>query len=96
MTATTVRRFYTVGTLVKDARLRKELGQDAVAISAGFRNGQFISNVERGLCSVPATKIWKVCEQLKINVRDMKEAMTTDYRENLDRLAGTELPVEMR
>jgi transcriptional regulator with XRE-family HTH domain len=42
-----------VGRYLKDQRVQSNLTQSQVAQSLGYTSPQFISNIERGLCSAP-------------------------------------------
>lgn len=44
-----------------------QLSQIELSEKIGFRNGQFISNIERGLCSVPRKKAKIFCEALNLS-----------------------------
>lgn len=70
-----------VGHLIKQTRTVKGWSQSDVSAAIGFscKNGQFISNIERGLCSLPAKKIIKICDVLGMSGEDLKTAMVRDY-----------------
>jgi transcriptional regulator with XRE-family HTH domain len=74
-------------TLIKRARINRRLSQNDVSVEVGFSKstqGQFISNLERGLCNIPPTKIKKLCTTLNIELNDLKLAMLRDYEIALD------------
>lgn len=52
----------------------------------GYRNGQFISNVERGLCSIPLKKIELISKHLAISPLRLKTAIVLDLSETIDQL----------
>jgi hypothetical protein len=49
----------------------------------GYKNGQFISNVERGLCNVPLKMMKKISEVLDISPEELKAAILKDHEETL-------------
>lgn len=50
----------------------------------GYKNGQFISNVERALCNIPFKMLIKIAFILNINPRELKEKVLEDYATTLD------------
>ena len=50
-----MRNFSYVAKLIKDKRLShpERYSQTQLSKTLGYKNGQFISNLERGLCSIP-------------------------------------------
>ena len=62
---------------------RKPMSQSQLSEIMGYRNGQFISNVERGLCSVPLYKLKVLCEALNIPEEAIQEAMVADFRDDI-------------
>ena len=57
----------------------QEFSQSELSHLLGYKNGQFISNVERGLCNIPLKMLGKVCEILHIGPQEMKQAMMVDF-----------------
>ena len=53
-------------------------------LKLSYKNGQFISNVERALCNIPLKMLTRVCDILNITSAELKDAMLADYRETLD------------
>lgn len=76
-------KFPRIGKLVREARQKTKWSQTDVSGMLGWKNGQFMSNIERGLCSVPSKYIPAMCELLKLSTNDVIEAMIDDYREQL-------------
>jgi hypothetical protein len=70
-----------VGNMIKEARLNhpKRYSQSELSHLLGYLNGQFISNMERHLCTLPMKMIPKVCSILNIDIEVMKEAFIKDY-----------------
>tara|TARA_R110002049_G_scaffold261543_1_gene437652 strand:+ start:1395 stop:1733 length:339 start_codon:yes stop_codon:yes gene_type:complete len=81
-----VRSFKNIGKFVKDGRQKHPqfYSQNQLSKLLGYKNGQFISNVERGLCGIPLKGIKKLIEVLDLNENDLKQAMIKDYEETLD------------
>jgi DNA-binding Xre family transcriptional regulator len=72
--------------LVKKKRLAhpKRYSQSELSEVLGYKNGQFISNVERGLCLFPFKILNKVCVTLEITPGEIKKALMDDYSEHID------------
>jgi hypothetical protein len=77
--------FRNVARLVKEHR-KGQTSQNALSVALGYKNGQFISNVERALCTVPTDKLPKLCSILNIPKETMKEAVLKDHEEYLNNL----------
>jgi transcriptional regulator with XRE-family HTH domain len=77
------KKFKEIGREVYRARMSMGLGQNELAIAIGYKNGQFISNIERGLCSIPFDKICALGSVLKVNPIVFIEAVTRDFENNL-------------
>ncbi len=82
----TVRSFKHIGKFVKDGRVKHPqlYSQNQLSKLLGYKNGQFISNVERGLCGIPLKGVQKLIEVLNLDSRDLKNAMLRDYEETID------------
>ena len=57
----------------------KNYSQLELSQAIGYSNGQFISNVERGLCSIPLNNIKRLCGVLNIPDEIIKLALINDY-----------------
>lgn len=69
--------------LVCDARMQKKISQAKLGKAIGLTKGQFISNCERGLCSIPV-KYWKkLSRTLDIPIDDLTKAYLADEREKI-------------
>ena len=62
------------------------VSQSELASSLGYKNGQYISNVERELSTLPDTKIIKLAEQLKVSTDLVIQTKLDDIKHNLERL----------
>lgn len=81
-----MRSFKNIAELIKVKRLDhpNKYSQSELSHALGYRNGQFISNVERGLCSIPLKGIHKVSEVLNIEPEVVKNAILKDYEDTLE------------
>lgn len=74
------RTFSNIARLVKIYRLEENLSQPELSEKLGYRNGQFVSNVERGLCSIPAHKVNLLSNAIKVPRERIVDAMVEDYK----------------
>jgi len=81
-----MRHFKNLAHLVKKKRLAhpQSLSQTDLSEKLGYKNGQFISNVERSLCHLPFKILPQVCEVLLISPEELKEAMLKDYESTIE------------
>lgn len=81
-----MRSFNNIATLIKSKRLTHPKGysQSELSNMLGYKNGQFISNVERALCNIPLKMLTRVCEVLDIAPKELKDAILKDHDETLD------------
>lgn len=88
-----MRSFKHVADLVRNARLNhpKRYSQNEVSSLLGYKNGQFVSNVERGLCSVPLKKLDQLALTLNIPREDLKAAILKDFEATLSLYYGGEV-----
>jgi transcriptional regulator with XRE-family HTH domain len=74
------KQFPSIAKLVKDKRKELRISQYSVSFDLGFQaRGQFISNLERGLCSIPKKDIAKLSSILKVDQDEIITAMIEDY-----------------
>lgn len=80
-----MRSFKNIATLIRSKRIGhpKNYSQSDLSLLLGYKNGQFISNVERGLCNVPLKMMKKISEVLDINGDELKAAILKDHDETL-------------
>ena len=71
-------KFKNVAEIIRRHRHNTSYSQAVLSEKLGYKNGQFISNVERGLCSVPAKQIGPISDLLKINSDEIVEAIIAD------------------
>lgn len=81
-----MRYFGHIAKLVREARLKhpERYSQTELSSELGYKNGQFISNIERGLCSVPVKSLALLAKTLDIDSRELKEALLKDMEQTLD------------
>lgn len=81
-----MRCFKNIATLIRTKRLQhsKAYSQSELSHLLGYKNGQFISNVERALCNIPLKMLVKVSEVLDISADEIKAAIIKDHEETLD------------
>lgn len=80
-----MRSFKNIATLIRSKRVGhvKNYSQSDLSLLLGYKNGQFISNVERGLCNVPLKMMKKISEVLDINPDELKASILKDHEETL-------------
>ncbi len=88
-----MRCFDNIAKLIRTKRINHPKGYSQSELShlLGYKNGQFISNVERALCNVPLKMLGKVSQVLEISPDDIKTAILKDQEETLDRYLAAEL-----
>ncbi|MCP4914759.1 MAG: helix-turn-helix transcriptional regulator [Oligoflexia bacterium] len=86
------RSFQNIARLIRDRRINhpKNYSQSELSQLLGYKNGQFISNVERALCNIPLKMLTRVSEILDIPERDLKAAILKDHEITLDNFLGQE------
>lgn len=77
-------RFKNIASFIKESRLAVGMSQSDLSYALGYKNGQFISNVERAKCGIPAKKMKKVRDILKVSEDDLKQVMMNDYQGYLE------------
>jgi transcriptional regulator with XRE-family HTH domain len=81
-----MRCFKNIAQLIRTRRMNhpKQFSQSELSHLLGYKNGQFISNVERALCNIPLKMLRKVSEVLDIPAEDLKGAILKDQEETLN------------
>lgn len=79
------RSFNHISKLIKCARLDLGLSQGELAAKIGC-HGQFISNIERGTCSIPPKYLDKLSIALMVSREKIKRAMINDYEAYLNEI----------
>jgi transcriptional regulator with XRE-family HTH domain len=81
-----MRCFENIAKLIRTKRVSHAKGYSQSDLShlLGYKNGQFISNVERALCNIPLKMLGRVSEVLNIDPDDLKAAILKDQETTLD------------
>ena len=81
-----MRCFENIAHLIRSKRLghAKHYSQSQLSQLLGYKNGQFISNVERALCNVPLKMLGRMMDVLEITSEELKRAILEDHRETLN------------
>lgn len=81
-----MRCFDNIAKLIRTKRINHPKGYSQSELShiLGYKNGQFISNVERGLCNIPLKMLKKVSEVLDIESLALKESILKDHEQTLN------------
>lgn len=81
-----MRCFEHIAKLIRTKRVShlKGYSQSELSHLLGYKNGQFISNVERALCNIPLKMLTRVSEVLDITSDELKEAILKDHERTLD------------
>ncbi len=87
-----MRCFKNIAKLIRTKRLQhpKSYSQSELSHLLGYKNGQFISNVERALCNIPLKMLVKVSEVLDIDPKELKTAILLDQEETLNNYLSLE------
>lgn len=78
-----------IGTLLKEIRIKSNLSQRDVSEALGYTTAQFVSNWERETFRIhPPSDIKKLAQVLKFDSKQLatlvKEGMVDDYKRKLD------------
>ena len=78
--------FEQIAQIVKQNRVNhpKKYSQSELSRLLGYKNGQFISNVERGLCSIPKRKVKQLASVLDLDKEELFTAILADDRTTLE------------
>ncbi len=81
-----MRSFEHIAKLIKTKRIQHPKGYSQSELShlLGYKNGQFISNVERALCNIPLKMLNRVCEILDIDHNELRDAILKDHEVTLN------------
>lgn len=83
--------FENIAKLIRKYRLTTDMSQTQLSQALSYKNGQFISNVERALCSLPLKTLKKTAEILKIPHNELKDALLQDYAIDIDNAMSSEV-----
>jgi len=93
-----MRCFKSIAKLIRTKRLQHPKGYSQSELShlLGYKNGQFISNVERALCNVPLKMLSKVTEVLDIHPTELKAAILQDHESTLNNYLEIQTGAEVK
>lgn len=93
-----MRCFSNIAQLIRTKRQQHPKGYSQSELShlLGYKNGQFISNVERALCNVPLKMLGRVSEVLDIPAQELKVAILKDHEETLNNYLKLESQDELK
>ena len=84
-----MRKFNHIAKLVRINRHKLGLSQNDIAKMIGFASsGQFVSNVERGLCSIPFRKVKTAAAVLGIEPSEVIDAIVEDERDFMNEIVN--------
>lgn len=83
-----MKKFNHIAQLVKEARVKGNISQTELSHKLKYRNGQFISNIERGICSIPAKRINDLAKVLDLSPKQVADAMINDFTDDVLRHVG--------
>jgi len=81
-----MRCFKNIAQLIRTKRMSHPKGYSQSELSnlLGYKNGQFISNVERALCNIPLKILKKVADVLDIHPDELRDAILKDQEVTLN------------
>lgn len=93
-----MRCFKNIAKLIRTKRLHHPKGYSQSELShlLGYKNGQFISNVERALCNIPLKMLVKVSNVLDIHANELKTAILQDHDETLNNYLALSADAEVK
>lgn len=91
-----MRCFKNIAQLIRTKRMNHPKGYSQSELShlLGYKNGQFISNVERALCNIPLKMLRRVSEVLDISSEELKASILKDQEETLNNYLYNMKPVK--
>jgi len=76
--------FHKIGKFLKEKRLSAGLTQLEVAEALNYSTAQFISNMERGLCSLPLEKLSKLVKLYHISPKALVRVLMNQQKELIE------------
>lgn len=77
-----------LGSFIKEKRLKKSLSQAELAEKLGYASPQFVSDWERGVSSPPIKKLPEISKVLSVNINTLFDLLvdlaTMQLKENLN------------
>ncbi len=81
--------FITLGNHLKKKRLESGISQMEVARKLGYTSPQFVSNVERGLCSFPLNKLKILVDLYQLDREQLTQIILTEHEKEVRRKLGS-------
>lgn len=72
--------------ILKQAREKSGLSQSELAKKLGYTSAQFVSNWERGVCTIPPKKAALFCRFTGMNPGELKNILMSEASKKVDRL----------
>lgn len=79
------------GKEILNMRLKAGISQGAVARELGFTTPQFISNWERGISTVPPTRIKTLAKIYKVTPKKLIDLSVKDFKQKTAKQSGVRL-----
>lgn len=79
-------RFKNISSLVLEARTKMNESQVEFAKAIGLGIGQFVSNIERGICPLPLKNYLPLCKHAKIPLEKIITARLEDEKARLEQV----------
>lgn len=73
-----------IGIIVREARIKKEITQRELSLDLGFTSTQYISNLERGITTMSAENLGKICTILDIPANIIQKLLVDEYAKKLE------------
>lgn len=73
-----------IGIIIRDARQKKEITQKELSLDLGFTSTQYISNLERGITTMSADNLGKICSILEIPADYIQKLLVDEYAKKLE------------
>lgn len=80
--------FKNIAEVIRVKRTAAGISQQDLSGLIGYKNGQFVSNVERGLCSIPQEKIYLIAGLIKAEPQELMTAIAKDFTDHMERTVG--------
>lgn len=76
---TKFKKFPNIAKFIQHYREYADLSQQELSTKLGYINGQFVSNIERGLCSIPVKKYKTLCKILNVFPEELEQVLMLDH-----------------
>lgn len=73
-----------LGDYVRSVRIEAGISQRELGEKLGYSSGQYISNIERGMCPFPIAKVGEFCRLTGIKPGKLIDSMVNAYREEIE------------